>query len=92
MLFPDSEFSGAALAMYLIAVRTADRAHKLESSTCPRGHIKKEYGFGETVRLHGLKVLGPAGLGVDAKRVVTSRYGDEAHRGWKLDVYELLDL
>ena len=89
-LFAEEDLTGAGLTMYLRAVRTADRAQRLEGLTFPASHIRDEYGLGESTRKSGLKNLTDLGV-LDAHRRRTDDFGDPSQRARFRNTYTLLD-
>lgn len=90
-LFHEPELTGPGLVMYLVTLRTAGRANRLEGLTFPRAHFQAEYGIGESTRKSGLQNLVRLGV-LDAHRHRTDDYGDPSRRGRSRYTYDLFDL
>ncbi len=90
-LFPDESLSGPGLVMYLIALRTAQRAQTIQGLTFPGTYITTEYGIGESTRKSGLRDLSKAAV-LDRDRRPVDDVGGTSHRvRWRY-TYDLNDL
>ncbi len=57
MLLPAPDLNGAGLAMYLVALRTAERAQTTTGLVFPAPHVTAAYGIGASTRQKGLRNL-----------------------------------
>jgi hypothetical protein len=89
MLIHEEDLTGAGLAMYLVVLRTAEQARKLEGLAFPRAYFRDEYGLGESTRKAGLRNL--ADLGILTKQTErVDDLGDTLERRRRRNVYDLL--
>lgn len=89
-LFAEPELTGPGLALYLVAVRTAYRARRLEELTFPTAYFRTEYGLGESTRKSGLRNLTDLGVLVPHRRRMDD-FGDSSRRARMRYVYDLLE-
>jgi hypothetical protein len=87
-LLPNGELTGAGLVMYLVAIRTAGQAGRLDGLTFPRAYFKTEYGLGESTRRSGLRNLTDLGVLQRHTRHVDDS-GDLLERRRQRDVFDL---
>lgn len=90
LLIPEHELTGAGLAMYLIAVRTALQAQSPHDLTFPAASFKTQYGLSDTTRKAGLANL--TDLLVLEKTLrstdTTGGYGGRRHQRSTYDIDE----
>ena len=85
------DITGPGLAMYLIAIRTAEQARTLENLVFPRTYIREEYGLGDSTIRAGLQNLTILGV-LDRELELADSYGGRAQRSRRRYVYDLLDI
>lgn len=91
MLLPQEDLTGAGLAMYLVAVRTAFQASSASGLTFPAKAFRAQYGLSDSTRKAGLANLTDL-LVLDAHRhsTVDDRGGIGGRRRQR-NTYDLLD-
>ncbi len=89
-LFAEPELTGPGLAMYLVALRTAYRAQRLDELTFPSAYFLTEYGLGDSTRKSGLRNLSDLGV-LDPHRRRMGDFGDSSRRARMRNVYNLLE-
>lgn len=90
-LIAEPSLTGPGLAMYLVAVRTAERARQNTGLTFPRAYFQSEYGLGESTRKSGLRNLSDMAV-LDVHPQRTDDFGEIGRRARLRNLYDLNDL
>lgn len=90
-LIPGAMVTGAGLAMYLVALRTAYIKGELDGLAFPSAHFREEYGLGESTRKSGLRNLVDQGV-LDVERQHVDGFGQLGGRIRSRNLYDLLGL
>lgn len=87
---PANDVTGAGLVMYLIALRTAERARTNDGLIFPTALVKSTYGIGASTRQKGLHNLSDVGVLDQHKNSSVDDSGGVTHRRRQRTTYDLL--
>lgn len=90
-LIGEPSLTGPGLAMYLVAVRTAEQARRNTGLTFPRAYFQSEYGLGDSTRKSGLRNLSEMAV-LDARPQRTDDFGEIGRRARLRNLYDLNNL
>lgn len=88
-LLHEADLTGAGLAMYLVALRLADRAQRVDRLVFPASYIRDEYGLGESTRKSGLRNLVDLGV-LDPMPARLDEFGDMGRARRRRYVYDVM--
>lgn len=89
-LLPEGALTGAGLAMYLVALRTAGVGQRTNDLTFSRKYVTETFGLGESTRKAGLRNLSDLFI-LDPQVRLADEAGDVLGRRRRRTVYDLME-